>query len=398
MTSQSRPSRWRRSVPTVLPALVAVAVCGALLFLIARPDDEPTATPVTTVTSTSSTIAEPTTTEAPAVPAEPVERDVLLARTVPEDPPETYRIVYDIVENGLARSETWTMRRPYESLVVSERDGEQVSGTATSVDALWTFLADRDGWLSVQPERHRAAFDLRPAPAIGPMIALDLVEETEPAEYAGTSCRGFRTGQPVSAGEATAPSPAETTELCVDDRGLLLHERWMLDGEVVVERTARSVEVGIEVDGAIFDPTPVVEDAEDFAAAFTTVALEADAETIARLRTEVPVPEGYTADGTVLRAGTPGASGPGVSEIVRFYSQGPELLEVAEFHVDGPAELGGGAAVPVEVDGWTEVWFVPDFRSSALQARLSDTAYVEVRGADPGFLFTVLDSLVRSAD
>jgi hypothetical protein len=80
---------------------------------------------------------------------------------------------------------------------------------------------------------------------------------------------------------------------------------------------------------------------------------------------------------------------------VRFYSSGLALLEVAEVFIDGDAELDGGAAVPVEVEGWDEVWFEPGFRSSALRARLGTSSYVELRHHDVAFLFEVLGSLVR---
>lgn len=392
MTRQPRSSGASRSVPTIVPALVAVVVVGLLLVLVTRSEGDGDAT---TVPVTTTTVGDPTST---TVSLEPVALDRLVSRSIDEEPPTTYRIVYDVVENGLPRSEKWTVRRPYESLVVSERDGEQLTGTATSVDALWTYLGDREGWLAVEAQRHRAAFDLRPAPAIGPMLALGLVEEGGTAEHAGAPCRIFVTGQPPGAGRATPPSAAESTELCIDDRGLVLHQRWRLDGETIAERTAASVEVDIEIDPSVFDPTPVVDDADGVAAALTTVAVEADAETLDRLRTEVPVPDGFTADGTVLRAGTPAGSGAGVAEIVRFHSRGPELIEVSEFHFDGPAEVGLPPSVPVEVDGWDEVWFTPDFRASSVQARLTASSYVEVRGVHPGMLFSVLDSIVRVED
>jgi len=392
----ARGERLRRIHPLV-PALVAVLVAGALVGVVAASsgDDEPEAAPTTTTSTRAPTTSSTTTTTVP----DPVPVESLLAGALRVDPPVAYRITYDVVENGLPRQEEWTVRRPYESLVVSTRDGVLLTGSATSREALHTFLGQDKGWLPVQPELHRAAFDQHPAAAVGAMEALGLVERRGEEEHAGRRCTVFRTGQPSSAGAATAPSEDERTDLCIDDAGLVLHERWEIGGSVVVERTARSVEIDPPIDPAIFTPSPIVEDAQGLQAAFSTIAVEADQETLDRLRTDVPVPAGHAYDGAVFRAaadggGAPGGA-PGSAEIVRFYSSGPSLLEVSEVFVDGDADLTGSAGAPVEVEGWDEVWFEPGFRNSVLRARLDTSEYVELRHHDVGLLFEVLRSLVR---
>src|SRR3546814_19717979 len=69
------------------------------------------------------------------------------------DAPLAYRITYDVVENGLPRVEEWTVRRPYEALVLSRRDGEVLSGSATSRSLLQTYQSDRDGWLPLRDRK-----------------------------------------------------------------------------------------------------------------------------------------------------------------------------------------------------------------------------------------------------
>jgi len=390
----ARGDRLRRIHPLV-PALVAVLVAGALVGVVAATSgDEPSAAPTTTSTSSTTAPSSTTTTTVP----DPVAVESLLAPALDVEPPTAYRIAYDVVENGLPRTEEWTVRRPYESLVVSTRDGVLLTGTATSRDALHTFLSGQEGWLPVQPELHRAAYDQHPAAAVGAMEALGLVERRGEEDHAGRRCTVFRTGQPPSAGTPTPPSEDERTDVCIDGAGLVLHERWEIGGSVVVERTARSVELEPAIDPSIFTPSPIVEDAEGLQAAFSTIAVEADQETLDRLRTDVPVPAGYRADGAVFRAaGASGPSGgpPGSAEIVRFYSSGPALLEVAEVFVDGAAQLTSSAGAPVRVEGWDEVWFEPGFRSSVLRARLDGSSYVELRHHDVALLFDVLRSLQR---
>lgn len=388
-------ARGNRIHPLV-PAVLALVVVGVLVLVIARASGDETSSPTTTTTeATTTTTTTSTTTTVP----EPITVEELVVPGPEVDAPLAYRITYDIVENGLPRTEEWTVRRPYESLVLGRRDDALLSGTSTSRAVLQNYFSDRDGWLPVQPELHRAAFDQHPAGAVAAMEVLGLVEQRGTEEHLGRTCTVYRTGQPPSAGEATPPSDGEHTDVCIDDAGLVLHEVWEIGGSVVVERTATALELEPEIDPAIFEPGPPVEDADALSQLFSTIAVEADQETLDRLRTVVPVPEGYIEDGAVFRAAQggagPGGTSPGSTEIVRFYSSGPSLLEVSEVFVDGDADLSQ-TAVRVEVDRWGEVWFEPGFRSSALRGRTSDSSYVELRHHDVAFLFEVLGSIQRA--
>lgn len=379
----------------LVPVTLALVVVGVLVLVVARSTGGDDAVPAMTApTTTSSTTSSTTTT---AAPLEPVAVEDLVAAGPVVDAPLAYRITYDVVENGLPRVEEWTVRRPYESLVLSRRDDTLLSGTSTSRAVLQTYLSDRDGWLPLQPELHRAALDQHPAAAVAAMEAIGLVERRGTDAYLGRSCTVYRTGRPPSAGEPTAPGEGERTDICVDDAGLVLHERWEIGGSVVAERTATALALEPEIEPAAFQPGPRVEDADALSGLLTTIAVPADEETLARLRTTVPVPAGYTDDGAVFRAsgqgGGAGGTSAGSTEIVRFYSSGPSLLEVAEVFVDGNAELASSSAVPVEVEGWDEVWFEPGFHSSSLRARTDETSYVELRHHDVAFLFQMLGSI-----
>ena len=391
MTAHSRGPL--RRIGRLVPVVAAVVAAALILVVTRSGDDDPDAAPASTSSSTSTTEATTTTTTAPPDPVSP---GVISVAPFPEAAPASYRITYDIVENQLARTETVTVRRPFESLVLSERDGAQIGGTATSRSRLWTYLTDREGWLVLQPELHRAAFDARPLGAMAAAIALGRAEEIGTGTYVGTSCRRFRTGQPLGSSGITAPTDEESTELCIDDRGLVLHERWQIGGSPVVERTATAVETDIAVDAAVFDPTPVIEDAEEFEAVLSAIAVPADEETLAQLQTDIAPPAGFLLEGAVLRAGTPSQSGstPTSTEIVRFYSDGRQLIEVAEFVSTSAVVLDIGHAVPLAIDG-PETWFAPDFRASAVRTRLSENSYVEIRGTDPAQLVALLDTLTR---
>lgn len=377
---------------TPLVPVVFALVIGAAMFVVAANaggDD----TPVPPETTTSA--APPTTAAAaPPPPPDPVPASVIAAEPLPETPPDRYRVTYDVVENGLPRTETLTVARPFQSLLLATRDGDLISGTATSRERLWTYVDDRDGWLVVQPELHRAASDRRPLAAMATMVALGLAEELEPSSVLGRDCRVFRTGRPLTDPGAAPPTDGQATEACIDADGLVLHERWEIGGEVVSERTASAVELGVDAPASAFDPTPVVDDAPELEALLSTIAVPADEETLARLRTDITPPDGYGLEGTVLRAGSPDRTGRDAAEIVRFYSDGIDLIEVAEVTAQDGVDLDGGGAVPVEIDG-PETWFVPDFRASAVRTRLSPNSFVELRGTNPARLVALLDTLVR---
>lgn len=391
------PARLRTLHP-LLPALVAVVVSAVLVAVVAAGgDDEPAATPATSSTTGPTTTVPPPPTS--ALP-DPQPAATLLVASPEVAPLSAYRMTYEVVENGLPRVEEWTVRRPYESLVLSTRDGVLLSGTSTSRARLQNFLSNEDGWLPIQPELHRAAFDQHAAAAVGAMEVLGLVERRGEEEHLGRACTVWRTGQAPSAGAPTRPTDDAHTDVCIDGAGLVLHERWEIGGNVVLERTATALELEPAVDPAVFDPGPVVRDAEALTAAFSTIAVPADEETLARLQTDVAVPDGYGYDGAVFRGagGGPGGGGggsPASAETVRFYSRGADLLEVAEVFTGGGASLASGPAVRVAVEGWDEVWFEPGFRMSMLRARLDDVTYVEVRHHDVSFLFEVLSSLRR---
>ncbi len=386
-----RPDRVQRQwrLPSVVPVAIALVGCAVLVVLVATSGDDEATVP----RSSSTTAPAPTSASTTEPPPEPVDLAALTVEPFPEDAPDSYRIVYDIEENAVERQERWTVRRPYESLIEGLRDDVLVSGSATSRTGLSTYVSDRDGWFPVQPELHRASFDQRPLAAMATMVALGFADMAGDAEYAGTACTVFLTGPPVS-GESLGPaSDSEQTETCIDGRGLVLHERWEINGRLVSERTASSVEIDPAVPAEAFDPRPRITDAPELATLLASVAVPADEETVAGLRTDVAFPADYELDGAVFRANTSDASAIGATETVRFYSDGADLVEVAEVTVSGPAELGGNGALPLTLEGFEEVKFLPGFRVSVIRARLNDTSFVEIRGTDPGLLVELLRAI-----
>lgn len=373
-------SLTQRELPPWLPAGIAVLVIALLVALIGGVDlwpggdDESS----TTTNSTSST----TTT----VPPEPVDVAALLAEPLVEDAPASYRVTYEVVQSDVAGTQEVTVRRPYESLDVSRDDtGALTTGDATSRSQLYFYLADQAGWLPLQAERHRAEADTRPLAGLATMIELGLVTEEGTASYAGRDCTVYVTGVPTTQ-PPKAVEEDETTELCIDAAGLVLYERWQQAGTVLLERTATAVEVDPIIDEASFDPSEMIADVEQYEGQLATAA-PASPEELAALLTDITPPEGYAEDGAVSRAGG------GASQVVRFYTNGLDLIEVIEYADVPDEDLSLGGARPVEIDGVGEAWFAPGFSASTLRVRIGETGLVEVAGPYPAELVEVIRSM-----
>lgn len=398
-TRGTRPSTRTRTV-RIGAAVLGLVMVGGLLAGTVVGGDPSSPAPADTTTPTSDAGLD----DAPDDPVEPIPLAALVVDGPVGSSLDRYRIEYRIEVSGLARDETWVVRRPYESMVVSTRDGAEVSGAATATEGLWTLLADRAAWLPIQDGAHRAAYDLQPTAALPTLLALGLVEPieagpsaggsgaddgTSPAErtVAGRTCTPWRTGRPVGSGEAAAPTAAEYVEVCIDADGLVLSEVWFADGAELSRTEAIAVDSAPDVAESDFVPGPEVADAEAYADALgSTAAAPATEEEIAALRLAVAAPDGWVLD-SVVRRGVGDAV-----ETVRFFRSGHDLIEVAEVRATTTVDLAdlGGRPVPELGEGGegygTEVWFVPDFRASALRVGIDDQSFLEFRGASPAAL------------
>jgi hypothetical protein len=70
-------------------------------------------------------------------------------------------------------------------------------------------------------------------------------------------CQVFRTGAPIDVADAGPPieSPLSYADLCIADDGLLLHEEWVIDGNVFRRRIATSLQVVEDHDDELFAPS-----------------------------------------------------------------------------------------------------------------------------------------------
>lgn len=376
----------RRSVPAVFPVFLALGVVGLLAALIAGTGGSGR------TAGSGTTVAVPTTpTTTPGPPPEPVPAAALRAgdAPLPDAVPVSYRIEFELVENGRVSTELVTVRRPYEALSEISVDGMLTGGSATTLDALWTHVADQGGWVPVQGARHRAVADARPEAMVDVAVALGLAEVVGESTVAGRPCRGVVTAQPVAIGTMLAPSEDEVTELCVDDVGLVLSERWVRSGEVVRERTAQTVTIAPAVDETTFAPEPVAELTPELEAVLANAAPSAPSteEELDGVGATVGVPDGYQLDAAVTRSDAASTA------IVRYYSAGPDLLEVVEWLTTDDIDFAAGGFRPVTGAARSGIWFAPSLRAPAVRVGVDDRTFLEFSGTDPAMLLEMAEAI-----
>lgn len=164
--------------------------------------------------------------------------DVAASRLPDEVLIGSYRVVYAVEElDAEPRTEERTVIRPYHSKVVSRRDGRLLDGTITDDDGLWVLLAEPGTWQLRTPGRQRPADDLRPIQALRAALDEGLAQGRGADVVLGRTCSVVRIGG-LPGGPLEAPSERDHVELCVDETGVMLRERWVVAGRLARSMTA----------------------------------------------------------------------------------------------------------------------------------------------------------------
>lgn len=167
--------------------------------------------------------------------------------------PDRYRIVYDVETPGSpGTTDVLVVDRPFDSRLET--------GTSVQVSTFrrLSFTGGSAEAVVVAQPPGPAASDLR----LDLALPSALVETRGRRTVAGRPCQVYRSGVPLSTGALSAPVDGERTDTCVDGAGLLLAEEYVVDGDVVLRRTATEVELEPDVDPSLFevgDPTVPVD-------------------------------------------------------------------------------------------------------------------------------------------
>lgn len=175
----------------------------------------------------------------------------------PPRPIAGYRIVYRVETHAQGEEATRrevTVRRPDESSDLTFPDGgaQPMSGFVSQ----GTRLVSIDGGALVDHGDRASGAppgDWRLAPALPDLVRLGLARRVGTARVAGRPCVTFRFAGPV--GDPIArPHAGEYADECVDGRGLLLSERWVLNGRLLRLTQAEYVDTAVPADASFVPP------------------------------------------------------------------------------------------------------------------------------------------------
>lgn len=161
------------------------------------------------------------------------------------DPPERYRVDYRVEGLGgddrvVSTDRLW-VRRPFESRLESF-DGAEVQGEPSSVQvgAFGALRAegDQDTEVVVAVPPGPPASDTRVAAALAEAHDDGRFELRERREVLGRPCQVIRSATDLASGDLAPPGEENYADTCIDERGLVLEELLVVDGQALLRRVA----------------------------------------------------------------------------------------------------------------------------------------------------------------
>lgn len=229
---------------------------------------------------------------------------VVAAAACSDDPgttaPPSQRVVYRVEDHAQALRVTTVVvdaQPPYLGRTVTLEGpppgGASLGGSAWDADTQYLLRPSGDAAVVQQVAAGTAGVHPHLDTALASAERHGLARRTGSGTVAGTACERWLTKEPLDAGPFAAATATDSTESCVDAKGLLLQDSWTLDGKLVRTRTAVTVGEGPSLEGAglLDGRTPTPADTTQAREQVRTVPAEqlADAFAIA----VPPAPEGF---------------------------------------------------------------------------------------------------------
>lgn len=143
------------------------------------------------------------------------------------------------------------MRRPYWSRMTSYRGKDTVFGTVTNNQGYFILDPSSKRWLEIQDAAWWSTYDYRPLLVLTRLRELGLADVRGFSQNRGTKCLLLRIGN--APGEWLDPPSAKNhADICVDRSGVIVREKWVVDGEQLRSRTALSLELPAGIDATEF--------------------------------------------------------------------------------------------------------------------------------------------------
>jgi hypothetical protein len=178
----------------------------------------------------------------------------------------SYHVAYEVTDESsdqpvVSNEEIW-VRRPFEGRKFSHNGDTGIEITSVVNRFLYGSISSSDLVpLTAVTQLNPPTGDLRVAHALDALVDKGRLEVGGTREVLGRSCVVIRSKSPLSGGIAQPPADDESTDACLDEHGIVLSERWQLNGKVLRDAIATKVEIDVDLDDALFvvggDPLPI---------------------------------------------------------------------------------------------------------------------------------------------
>ena len=316
--------------------------------------------------------------------------DDALPSDVGVDTPLSYTITYLVKAGNAVTTDVLTVQRPFASHLTTHAgdsaNGRVLSQRASELGVLATSSGGAWGRLVVPPAV--ATADLRPDAALDAAVGAGIVKDLGASSVGGRACRRYATATSIAAGTLEVPKREERAEVCIDAVGIVLEERWVIDGEEVRTKraTALSFDRGARLrvpDGSLLPGSGDLRQLADNAASpfSNTVTVGAVPEGFEHVGRYAVVPPDLSVD---RNANSSAAAK--LATITDVWVRGADTLIV-----DQGATTGGdpfarteiAAPVNLEMAGLGDAVLVLDLRASEIRIRLDDGGFVRVAATLP---------------
>jgi hypothetical protein len=312
--------------------------------------------------------------------------------------PLTYEITYGVERYDKDRIqesvETVTVRRPFDSRIVTKIDGKEVGRRVSRYGAL--VLNTGQGPKSLAAPPAPASGDLHLATSLPEAVTRGWAELREQRVVAGQRCQVYRVGSTVAAGELVpnGNKKGEWSDVCVDRKGLLLEEVWTKDDHALQRRVATKRRLDLRVTDADFEMKGETALTIDEGNGFVKDVDPQSAweGTVYRLP---EAPEGFTYRGRVV-VQPPKLSpfrsplddeGPKAEQVslVDSWSRGPDVLVFSQTIAAAITAIPNQAktARPLDLGPFGNAATVLDLRSNEVRIELPEDRFIRIAGSLP---------------
>lgn len=307
----------------------------------------------------------------------------------PESTLDAYRISYRVLQPAAPEAtELHEVQRPFLGRYETTTGGALSSGSLTNADGTWLYLTSgTPGWVRLTTTKARAAGDAHVGGGLAEALRQGLARVTGRTTVAGHPCTVVRTGGPVGS-PVIRPTGRDHADICVDEHGVMLSERWVLSGRVARTRTATSYDPAPQYQDDAWTARPQNAPDPAFSAAAPRVVALTDTQ-LATLTFSLVPPNGFSAEGAFSQVTTTG-SRPS-AQVIEHFVRGSDLIDLLQS--SAPPGAGGAHGRQMSVAGLGQVTVEADLNAVAVEYRLADGTFARLSGSDAGKLLAAAAGL-----